>query len=52
MSEMRNAHEVLLENLYIRYGWELNMKIDLTGRGWEGVDWINVAEDRVQYMLL
>jgi hypothetical protein len=40
MTAMRNAYEVLLENLYRRYGWELNMKRDLTGRGREGVDWI------------
>jgi hypothetical protein len=26
--------------------WEDNIKIDLTGIGWEGVEWIHLAQDR------
>jgi hypothetical protein len=29
-----------------RHRWEGNIKMDLKEIGWEGVDWIDVAEDR------
>jgi hypothetical protein len=29
-----------------RHKWEDNIKIDLKEIGWEGVDWIYVAQDR------
>jgi hypothetical protein len=28
--------------------WEDNITIDITGRGREGVDWVDLAQDRVQ----
>jgi hypothetical protein len=28
-----------------RHGWEDNIKIDLEEVGWEGVDWIDMAQD-------
>jgi hypothetical protein len=28
--------------------WYNNMKMDLRERGWEGVDWIHLAQDRDQ----
>jgi hypothetical protein len=27
-----------------------NIKVDLRERGWDGMDWINVAQDRGQWM--
>jgi hypothetical protein len=32
-----------------RHKWEDNIKIDLTEIGSEGVDWIQLARDRVQW---
>jgi hypothetical protein len=29
-----------------RYGWVDNIKMDLRETGWDGMDWIDVAEDR------
>jgi hypothetical protein len=29
-----------------RHGWEDNIKMDLRGIGWGGVDWIVLAQDR------
>jgi hypothetical protein len=29
-----------------------NIKIDLRERGWDGVDWIDLAQDRVQWRAL
>jgi hypothetical protein len=31
-----------------RHKWEDNTKMDLRETGWEGVDWMHLAEDRVQ----
>jgi hypothetical protein len=31
------------------YTWEDNIKGDLTETGCEGVDWIQLAQDRVQW---
>jgi hypothetical protein len=28
--------------------WEYNVRMDLRERGWEGVDWIYLAQDRDQ----
>jgi hypothetical protein len=35
-----------------RYRWVHNNKIDLTEIGWEGMDWINLAQDRDQWRAL
>jgi hypothetical protein len=32
-----------------RHRWEHNVKIYLKGIGWEGTDWIHLAEDRDQW---
>jgi hypothetical protein len=31
-----------------RLRWEDNIKMDLRERGWDGMHWINIAQDRVQ----
>jgi hypothetical protein len=31
-----------------RHRWEDNIGMDLRGIGWEGVDWINLAQDMDQ----
>jgi hypothetical protein len=32
-----------------RHRWADNIKIDLRGIGWNGVDWIDVPQDRDQW---
>jgi len=32
-----------------RRGWEDNIKIDLQEVGYEGMDWIDLAQDRVRW---
>jgi hypothetical protein len=32
-----------------RVWWEDNIKLDLTETGWEGMDWIKVAQDKFQW---
>jgi hypothetical protein len=34
-----------------RHGWE-DIRIDPTEIGWEGVDWIHLAQDRDQWQVL
>jgi hypothetical protein len=34
------------------FRWVNNIKIDLRERGWDGMDWIDLAEDRGQWMAL
>jgi hypothetical protein len=33
-------------------GWEDNIKMDLQEVGWEGMDWIELAEDRDRWRAL
>jgi len=35
-----------------RCKWEDNIRMDLKEIGWEGVDWINLAQDRDQWRSL
>jgi hypothetical protein len=35
-----------------RHRWEDNIIMDLRKMGWEGVDWMHVAEDRGQWKAL
>jgi len=35
-----------------RHRWEDNIKMYLTEIGWEGVDWIHLAQDRDQWQAL
>jgi hypothetical protein len=37
-------------NIIIR--WVDNIKIDLREIGWDGMDWINLAQDRDQWRVL
>ena len=39
----RNSEETALKT---RYRWEDNIKTGLKEIGWEGVDWIKLAQDR------
>jgi hypothetical protein len=32
-----------------RHGWEHNIRMDFREIGWEGVDWIHLAQDRDQW---
>jgi hypothetical protein len=50
MAEKRNAYSVLVGTPErrrplgrSRYSWEDNIGMDLRGKGWELVDWINLA---------
>jgi hypothetical protein len=35
-----------------RRKWEGDIRMDLTGRGWKGVDWIHLAQDMNQWRVL
>jgi hypothetical protein len=57
--EMRNAYRILtgipegkrpLERS--RRGWEDNIRTDPREMGWEGVEWIHLAQDRDQWWAL
>jgi hypothetical protein len=43
---MRNAHNTLVGKPGRR--WQDNIRMDLRGIGWKGVDWINLAQDTDQ----
>jgi hypothetical protein len=54
--EKRNAYRILVENPEgkrppgrPRRRWADNSKMDLRVRGWCGMDWIDLAEDRDQW---
>jgi hypothetical protein len=55
MGEMRNVYSILVGksegegSLGIpRHRWKDNVRMDLKEVGWEGVDWIHLAQDRDQ----
>jgi hypothetical protein len=57
--ETRNAHRILVGNAegkrpLGRAGrrWVDDIKMDLGERGWDGMDWIDLAQDRDQWRLL
>jgi hypothetical protein len=56
MGERRNAYRVLVRKpegqrplRRHRRKWEDNIKMDLKGIGWDGVDWIDLTQDRDQW---
>jgi hypothetical protein len=57
--EKRNAYRVLVGKPEgerplgrPRHRWEDNIKMDLRERGWGGVSWIDLAQDRDQWRAL
>jgi hypothetical protein len=59
MGEKRNAYKVLVVNPEVK--WQLgcprhrledNIKMDFEEIGWEGMDWIRLAQDRTSDRLL
>jgi hypothetical protein len=53
--EKRNAYRILVGNPEGKRPlrrptrtWMDNIKIDLRERGWDGLDWIDLAQDRAQ----
>jgi hypothetical protein len=58
MREMRSAYNILVAKLEgkrplegPRHKWEDNIRMDLKNKetGWEGVDWMHLAQDRDQW---
>jgi len=56
MGETRNAYKILVRKpkgnrplIRPRYRWDNSIRIVLRETGWEGVEWMHVALDRVQY---
>jgi hypothetical protein len=52
IGEIRNAYKILAEKPgrkrplgRLTHRWEGNIRKDLRVRGWEGVDWMNLAQD-------
>jgi hypothetical protein len=54
MGEMRNAIKILVGKLrrIPRRSWEDNIRMDLREIGWEGVDLMNLAQDRDRWWAL
>jgi hypothetical protein len=56
MGGMRSAYNTLLGKSEgkktlerDRHRWEDNIRMDLREIGWDGVDWMHLAQDRGQY---
>jgi hypothetical protein len=57
MGETRNAYRILVgkpegKRPLGRRRWMDNIKMDLREIGWDGVDWIELAQDRDQWRAL
>jgi hypothetical protein len=58
MGEKKNAYRILVgkpEGSPLgrpRHRWVDNIKMNLRDIGWDGVDWIDMAQDRNQWRLL
>jgi hypothetical protein len=59
MGEKRNAYRILVGKPEgkkplgrPKRRWVDNIKMDLREREWDGVDWIDLAQDRVQWRAL
>jgi len=58
MREMRNAYKILVKKPEgkkplgrSRRRWEDNISMYIREIGWEGVNWIHVTQDRVQWRI-
>jgi hypothetical protein len=56
MGAMRNAHKILVGKpegkrplAKPKRTWEDNIRIDIKEIGWQGVDWMHMAQDRDQW---
>jgi hypothetical protein len=56
---MRNAYEIVIGKCEgkrplgrPRHTWEDNIKMDLREIGWAAVDWIHLAQNRDQWLLM
>jgi hypothetical protein len=56
MGAMRSVYNILVAKLETkkprgksRRRWEDNIRMDVKKRGWEGVDWIQLSQDRDQW---
>jgi hypothetical protein len=59
MGQKRNTYRILVEKPEgkrplgrLRRTWVDNIKMDLRKIGWDGVDWIHLAQDRDQWRAL
>jgi hypothetical protein len=55
MGKTRNAYRILVRKRPVgraRRRWVDNIKIDFREMGWDGVDWIDLAQDRDQWRVL
>jgi hypothetical protein len=59
MGKTRNAYRILVEKPEgrrllgrPRRRWVDNIKVDLRETGWDGMDWINLAQDRDHWRAL
>jgi hypothetical protein len=59
MGETMNAHRILVGELEVKIQlgrtnprWVDNFKTDLKNKGWNGMDWIDLAQDRDQWRAL
>jgi hypothetical protein len=59
MGEKKNPYRILVRKLEgkrplgkPRHRWVDNIKIDLREIGWDGMNWIDLAEDRDQWRAL
>jgi hypothetical protein len=59
MGEKRKAYRILTRNPEgkrplgrPRRRWVVNIKMALREKGWDGMDWINLAQDRDQWRAL